>query len=383
MKNRAKLSGFLPILLVILLASISPIARADGGVSLYTPYTKISVPPGESIDYSIDIKNSSDATVTVDVSLSGLPKEWSYSLKAGGYAINQISLLPDGSKTLSLNVSIPMKVNKGNHSFRVVARDFDVLPLVINVSEQGTFKTEFTSDQINMQGHAKAEFNFTTKLKNQTGENQVYALAAAPPRGWNVIFKPNYKQATAVEVTPNSTVNVSVEVKPPFNVEAGTYKIPIEASNRSTAASVELEVVITGSYEMELTTPTGLLSTRLTAGNEKRIELLAVNTGSSELQDIVLRSSNPKNWEVGFEPDTIPSLKAGEKVPVFATLKAYEKAIPGDYVSTLTAQTSEVSSKATFRISVKTPLLWGWLGVIIILAALGVIIYLFRKFGRR
>ena len=383
MKNRASLSSLKPMLFLMLFVSIALEIKADGGVSLYTPYTRISAPPGESVDYSIDIKNSSDVTVNADLSLSGLSRDWNYSLKAGGYSINQISLLPGGSKTISLNVTIPMKVNKGNHQFKVIARDFDVLPLVINVSEQGTFKTEFTSDQINMQGHAKSDFNFTTKLKNQTGENQVYSLSASPPRGWSVIFKPNYKQATAVEVTPNSTANISVEVKPPFNVEAGTYKIPIQASNRSTSASVELEVVITGTYEMELTTPTGLLSASLTAGSEKRIELLVVNAGSSELNNITLRAGSPKNWEVTFEPDTIANLSTGEKAPVFATIKAYEKAIPGDYVTTITAQTSEVSSKAAFRVGVKTPLLWGWLGVMIIVATLGVIFYLFRKYGRR
>jgi len=31
-------------------------ASAGNGVVLYTPYTNISVPPGESINYSIDVK---------------------------------------------------------------------------------------------------------------------------------------------------------------------------------------------------------------------------------------------------------------------------------------------------------------------------------------
>jgi uncharacterized membrane protein len=32
---------------------------------------------------------------------------------------------------------------------------------------------------------------------------------------------------------------------------------------------------------------------------------------------------------------------------------------------------------------VKTPMLWGWVGVLIIFIALGSVYYLFRKFGRR
>ena len=351
---------------MVLFSATSASVKADVGISLYTPYTKIVVPPGESVEYTVEVSNKSNDIKDADISLSGLPKEWVYTLKAGGYSINKISVLPGEKKTLSLKIEIPMKVNKGNHQFKVIAGNYDVLSLIINVSEQGTFKTEYTSDQVNLQGNAKSNFNFSTRLKNQTGEKQVYAL-----------------QATAVEIDPNSTTNIAVEVKPPYNVEAGTYKIPVEASNRSTSAALELEVVITGTYDMELTTPTGLLSTEITAGSKKRIELNVINTGSSDLNDIVFRSSTPKNWDLYFEPDTLSHLKPGNKAQVYATIKAYEKAIPGDYAVTLTAQTNEANSKASFRVSVKTSLLWGWLGIFIVIATLAVIFYLFRKYGRR
>ncbi|MBN2213652.1 MAG: hypothetical protein JW723_05355 [Bacteroidales bacterium] len=363
--------------------SVSGITFAGDGISLYTPYVKISVPPGESVDYSIDIKNNGSETRNVDIFISGLPGDWEYTLKAGGFNIKQVSVLPGEKRTLSLKIDIPLNINKGNYQFKVIARNYDALPLVINVSAQGSFKTEFTSEQINMQGHAKSNFSFTTRLKNQTGEKQVYSLQASPPKGWTVIFKPNYKQATAVEIEPNNTANVTIDISPPFNTEAGNYKIPVHASNRSSSASLDLEVVITGTFDMELTTPSGLLSYDITAGNTKRIELAVVNTGSSELKNIVFRSSNPVNWEITFKPDTLPQLKAGETSQVIASIKAYEKAIPGDYVTTITAQTNEVSSKASLRISVKTPLLWGWIGIFIIVATLGIIFYLYRKYGRR
>jgi len=64
-------------------------------------------------------------------------------------------------------------------------------------------------------------------------------------------------------------------------------------------------------------------------------------------------------------------------------VKADKKAIPGDYVTNLNASTPEVSSKASFRISVRTSMLWGWVGILIIFMALGCVFYLFRKYGRR
>lgn len=358
-------------------------ALAANGINLYTPYTKISVPPGESIDYTIEIINTGKTSKDVGIYISGMPKEWDYTLKSGGWSIKQISVLPDEKKTISLKVSVPLKVDKGDHRFKLVAKNFDSLPLVINVSEQGTFKTEFTSDQVNMEGHSKSNFTFQTELMNQTAEKQLYALKSKIPRGWKLIFKPNHKQATAVEIEPNEKSRITVEVTPPYNIEAGAYKLPVRAVTSSTSADLELEVVITGSYDLELTTPTGLLSEKITAGSEKRIELQVKNTGSSELNNIRFSASKPKNWEVTFEPDTLRQVEAGKSANLYAIIKADSKAIPGDYVTSITAKTPEVSSKASFRVSVKTPLLWGSMGILVIGAALGGVSYLFRKYGRR
>ena len=123
--------------------------------------------------------------------------------------------------------------------------------------------------------------------------------------------------------------------------------------------------------------------TDITAGDVKRIELEVKNTGSSLLKDIQLSASKPADWEVTFEPTKIDALKAGETSTVTAILKASKKALPGDYVTTIMAKTPEVNADAQFRIAVKTPMIWGWVGVLIIAAAIGVVYYLFRKYVRR
>jgi uncharacterized membrane protein len=166
-------------------------------------------------------------------------------------------------------------------------------------------------------------------------------------------------------------------------VEAGTYKIPIQAVTSSTSANLDLEVVITGTFKMEFSTPTGLLSSSVTAGSDKQLKTVVQNTGSAKLKDIKFRSTEPPNWEVNFNPDQIAELEPGKSKEVVVVVKADKNAIPGDYIAKLTAYTPEVSSIATFRISVKTPMLMGWIGIFIIVIALGSVYYLFRKYGRR
>ena len=360
------------------------ICRADNpkGVTLFTPYTQISVPPGETINYSVDVLNGNEAVEELNVFVTGIPRGWNYELKSGGWKIGKVSVLPGEKITLSLKVDVPVQVNRGTYQFRVTAGDH-VLPLTVTVSEQGTYKTEFTTDQSNMEGQASATFNYNATLRNRTAEEQSYAMTSNAPRGWTVSFRANGRQVTAVEVAPNATTTVSIEAKPPASVGTGTFKIPVRAFTASTSAELDFEAVITGSYAMELSTPTGLLSSSITAGNTKKIELEVRNTGSSELRGIEMSSSKPAEWEVVFDPVKVESLIAGSSTTVTALIKASSKAIPGDYVVKMTARTPEVSSTVDFRMSVKTSMLWGWIGILIIAAVLGGVYYLFRKYGRR
>ncbi|WP_199851485.1 COG1470 family protein [Parabacteroides pacaensis] len=380
-------TNYLNLFIAILFLGVCPMnthaIEGNNSVILYTPYTKISVPPGESITYSVDVINNSDEVKNAIISLSGLPRAWDYELTAGGFTINELSVLPKEKKNFTLKVTVPLKVNKGTYRFSVSADGLAELPLAVTISKQGTYQTDFTTTQPNMQGNSKSTFTFNATLKNQTADQQLYALMAEAPRGWNVIFKANYKQATSAQVEPNASQSISIDVTPPATIAAGTYKIPVHATTSTTSADLELEVVITGSYEIELTTPKGLLSTDITAGESKRIDLVVKNTGSAELKDIELSANKPVEWEVTFEPTKIERLNAGEATQVTAILKASKKALPGDYVTKMTAKTPEVNSTADFRIEVRTSMLWGWLGVLIIIIALGGVFYLFRKYGRR
>ncbi|HEX2974434.1 MAG TPA: NEW3 domain-containing protein, partial [Bacteroidales bacterium] len=317
------------------------------------------------------------------VVMSPLPSGWIYSVKSAEYTIKEVSVLPADRKSIILSVEVPLKVRKGNYPFKISAGDLSALPLAINVSEEGVFRTEFTSGQISMQGKAGATLTFPATLKNVTGEKQIYSLMADVPRGWNVTFKVNYQPAASVEINANSSADITIEVVSPSQSEAGTYRIPVRATTKDTSKDLVLEAVVSGYYGMSLTTPTGLLSTELTANEQKQIELLVQNTGSAELQNVELIAATPANWEVTFEPKKIDRIPAGQAYRAYAKVKAAKKAIAGDYVTNLEAKTPDVMATASFRVSVETPLLWGWVGVLVIIIAIGSIYYLFRTYGRR
>jgi uncharacterized membrane protein len=358
-------------------------ARAAGEITLHTPYRNITVNPADSVSYTIDVINNTSDVISVPISVSGIPQGWEYKLTSGSWSISEIGVKGNESATVRLELEIPQNVQKGRYNFSVVAQGYTSLPLTVNVAETGVFETEFTTKQPNREGDADANFSFTLDLRNRTAEEQTYALTSEAPRGWNVEFRVSGNSVTSATVEPGATASVTVNIKPPQGITEGSYKIPVTASAGNTSASTELEVVITGKYDMLLTTPRGLLSAEVTAGRTTKVELEIRNTGTTALTDVELDYTAPIGWEVTFDNDKIDRIEAGESAKAVATIKASDKAIPGDYETNITASTPEVSSEAKFRITVKTSMLWGWLGILIIVAVIGGIYYLFRKYGRR
>jgi len=375
------------ILSAVIFAMLLPVWSYAAGdadsVILYTPYTKITVTPGQIVDYSIDLINNSKRVIDPEIQITGIPAGWQHSLKANNYDIRQLSVLPGERRSCNLSMIIPLRINKGSYKFRVSAGTLASLPLTVVVAEQGLSITEFTTTQANMQGPTSSTFTFETVLKNFTGDKQNFALIADAPRGWNVSFSVDYKKVTAVEITSNNTTKISIEVDPPDMAEAKSYKIPVRAVTNASSAALELEAVITGTYSLQLSTPTGLLSSGITAGDQKKLQLEIKNTGTVELFDVQLTQETPINWEVTFDPQTIKALPPGNAATAYATIKASKKAVAGDYVLNIEAKAPEASSKASFRFSVRTPMLTGWLGILIIVAAAGSVYLLFRKYGRR
>ena len=357
-------------------------AAAAGEVELYTPYLELSAPPGDSISYSIDVINHGGSTQTVDLGFDTKGNKWNYELTAGGRTVGRLAVKGGDTQTVNLQLDVPLQINKGVYNFQVNAGG-SVLPLAVDVSEQGTFRTELTTDQPNMQGHSDSTFTFSATLRNRTAEKQTYALAAQAEPGWDVTFTDGGNSVTSVDVDPNGEKSISIAVKPPETVQAGTYKIPISASNNSTSAETTVEAAVTGTYGLKLGTPGDLLSTDVTAGSQRKVDLVLSNTGSAELKSVSMSADSPSGWEVTFEPSTVDSISPGGTAHVQATIKADKKALAGDYVVNMTASAPEKSADAQFRVAVISSVLWGWVGILIIIAVIAGIYYLFRKYGRR
>jgi uncharacterized membrane protein len=179
------------------------------------------------------------------------------------------------------------------------------------------------------------------------------------------------------------TSTVAVEVKPPKYAEAGEYPVTVTVSSENRKAEAKLQVVLTGTYGLEVGTVTGLLSLDAKQGKAANMSIYVKNTGSAVNNDITFTTYKPENWEVEFEPETIDAIEPGDLQQVEVTFTPYEEALVGDYSVGVDVNGEKASKSIEFRVTVKASTAWGWIGIGIIVLVIAGLIGLFLWLGRR
>jgi len=382
-------------LIVIAFMAVSlvlPVNRANAaeGLVLSTRFPGISASAGERITFPLEVKNNGNVSQIINLEVTSKPDNWDVSLKGMGRSVQQVFVDGHGNNSLDLIVKIPDEATAGEYPLTVTAISDngylqDNLKLLIKITDAKVGNDELTAVYSELKGPSDATFNFKVNLTNNGSSEQVYSLGAQVQEGWQVSFKPSYEdqQVASIGINPGETKSIDVKVNPPVNVEAGDHSILIQAAGPTSKVTEELRVIISGTYNLEFSTPTGVLSTDIVAGRDKKLNLEVKNTGSADLNNIIFSSNKPVDWSVDFEPTNIEILKPGESRQVTAIISADDKAITGDYLVSLDASTQEVKSSADMRVTVKTSTVWGIVGLLIIMAVVFAVYKAFQIYGRR
>lgn len=362
-------------------------ARASGGLTLATDFPGIEVQPGTTVTFPLTLTNTGTPQ-KVDLKVISAPKDWQTSFKGNGMIVTQAFAGSGQPAKVDFQVEVPDDAQPGSYNFVIRAAGAGAaseLNLQAVIKETSSGSDKMTTDYPALSGTSSTNFQFRVNLTNNGAQERSYSLAAQAPPGWQVTFSPAYdsKQIASLSLKPGNTQGLDISVKPPQDVKAGNYNIPVQAVSSSSKAGVVLKVNITGTYNLELTTPDGRLNADAIAGRESPVTLLVKNTGSADLTNITLAANAASGWAVTFQPDKIDLLPAGGSQQVIAFIKPSHDAIAGDYVVNITASAQEASGSADFRVSVRTSTLWGLVGVILVLAVIGGVGWIFRKYGRR
>ncbi|HLT57514.1 MAG TPA: NEW3 domain-containing protein [Limnochordales bacterium] len=381
-----------PVVAVVL-ASLVMLAAAPGAwaaVTLSTEFPGIAVEPGETRSISLNLRNYDETGQTVELAVVEAPPEWDVRLVARGSQVHRAYVAPregdrPGSAFLNVDVTVPADAEPGDYPV-VLRAGTERLELSLRVTEgRGPGQVELTTQYPRLIGPSGAEFQFPITLANRTGEDQTFQLLAQAPPGWRVQITPRFeqRQVASIGVNAGATQQLEVRVTPSPLAEAGEYSIVVGALAPGFEASLTLTTEIIGTFDMGLTTPTGRLNADATAGRDSPFTVVVENRGSAALRNITLSSAAPPNWTVTFSPDRIEQLAPGETATVTVTLRPHERAVAGDYAVSISARSPETMASSTFRVAVRTPTVWGWVGVGLAVVVIAGLFGTFRVYGRR
>ena len=365
------------------------VPASAAGLSMSTPYPGLSVKAGDELSFDLDFDNSSGAGCSVTLTESQVPEGWDGYFTGDGSEISRVYVREgENLSAATYQVSVPADAAEGEYTIVLQAGGggmTSTLQLVLQVTEEQLGSSSLSAEYAQQEGSSGTSFSFSVTVQNNTASEQTYSLSANTPDGWMVTFQPTGEstQVAAVTVPARSSQGLTVTVTPPASVAAEEFTIPISAISATETLKTELSVTITGTYALELSTPSGLLSFDATANKGSDVTLSLTNSGNVDLQNINLTSSLPDGWSVTFSESTIDLLEAGATKEVTMTVTPSDSAMSGDYASVISASNSQVSDSVEFRVSVKTETVWGIVGILLIVAAAAGLWYVFRKYGRR
>jgi uncharacterized repeat protein (TIGR01451 family) len=371
--------------IVLALGVAAPAALAADPLTITTPYPAVAVAPGSNVTFNVSVSTSEPQRVAL--ALTGAPASWEASLHGGGFVIDAVQT--DGTDAASVRVDVDVPADATGTARMVLTGTAGAtqveLPLEIRVQADATGSVTLTTDFPSLRGPSSQTFNFNLTLRNDTAEDLTFSVNAQGPAGWTVEANlTGQSQAASAIVKAGSTSGVTVSVEPASGTPAGTYDIQVVAVAGERNINGALQVDVTGSYDLAVSTADGRLNGRGAAGSASPLEVVLTNSGTAAITNVKLTTSVPTGWDVTFGEDTVASLEPGVPVTVSAQVKPSADAIAGDYNITISA-TGDQSTRDSIdvRYTVETSLLWGVIGAALIIAVAAGVWWVFQRYGRR
>jgi len=372
----------------------APAAKSDDapkdikGIYFMSDYPAVTLRPGETSTVSLRLQNYDMAPERLALSVSGVPAGWTATLMGGGQPVAAAMPGTNSSVALELRLDVPKNAAIGTQTLTVSAAGDTTnlqLPIDVTLAKDLPAKLTLTPQLPQLRGTSRSSFEYQLGIKNDSGKKLTVSLSAQAPENFDTSFTEQYgsQELNAVPVDAGQTKDIKLKVTPPNTAAAGNYKVTARVAAEDASATAELGLNITGQPKLEVSGREGLVSTRASAGKETSVPVVITNTGTAPAENIELSGSAPSGWKVEFDPKTVDRIPPNENKEVQALITPTEKAIAGDYVTTVRASARGESASTNFRVTVTTSTMWGIAGVGIIGIALLVMVGAVARFGRR
>lgn len=271
--------------------------------------------------------------------------------------------------------------------FTALAQDEETEPEPVP-TDNITLETEFPK----LEAVAVGSFQFNVTLNYKGQIERVFDFKTSAPAGWDVYIQPQYETGKRISsITIDSsysgtsksiTAVVNTPSYPPPDPDE--YKILLEVVSGEVSGSIELTAKITAKYTLSAFPLHELYNMSATSGKDNIYSIQVTNSGSAPIENITFDSTHPEGWEITFAPEKLETLDTSNPRAIDVNISPPPKAVAGDYMITLRVSGKQASAdKMDIRVTVETPTIWGWVGVIIIIVVVAGLFVVFMRFGRR
>jgi len=352
---------------------------------------------GRDKDIRVDLENIGEEAVT-KIALKGeVPDGWTLKFDPPRMAI----LEAFDSERIYASVSAPEDFATGDYFVTLWAEGEQAFTEKIKI--RVTLKRQEREESIevraihpSIEAIAGNDFVFEVEFKyvaeSILGEPKSFDLVHTAPQGWEVYMTPQYekeKRVSAIALKPGSvafTDKTRLVARAPFwpLPEPGDYKIILDIVSEDLKDTVELKAVITAAYNLLLAPAGERYDTKAKAGRDNYFSLKVGNMGTAPIDKITFSPDSPAGWSVKFSPEQVDSLEPFATQVVEMDITPPPETIAGDYIISVRASgVQKTSEKINIRVTVETPPVLQWLGVVIIAIVVVGLVFIFMRFSRR
>ena len=217
-----------------------------GGLKLTSQYPVLSTGSGQTLKFTVDLKNETNKPLTTSLAAQA-PPGWTVRFKPqfGDQQIASIQIKESGSETLSVEIDTPSRADAKEHPVNISARSgaFEANTKV-NVTLKGSqdLKMASLAGTLNASVTAgkKAPVDFVVGNAGTAPVRNLSFITKKPGDKWTVDFKPDKIDA----LNPGEVREIKMEILAPDRTIAGDYLLSVTANSPETNKSVEFRVTV-------------------------------------------------------------------------------------------------------------------------------------------
>jgi len=373
-------------------------ASNSSALGMWSQTPHVVVYAGETASFSIDLTASSIASVTVSLSVQGLPSDWIYSFMVENRQIRGVHLEAGKTVAIQLSVETPREASTKVYEFSVVASgqgeyegwSFPIseeLPLKVEIqSTESKSNPKITTAFPEIGAPAGSSLKYPIKVTSEEKTSDTFILTVETPENWTATFKSEAEEVYKVYLDAGESVELTVEVAPSPRVKVGVYflTVTVESMNGRGSASLSLTARISGSYGIKILNVN--FYAEVTASQNTIYSLDLKNSGDNPLTKVkaVKVSDVPDGFTVSIEPSEIASLEPNQEATFSITIETKATVNAGSYYLEFKVQSDQTeTSNFSLRVDVHQQASYLTAGIALVIVAVIALVIIFRKFGRR